>query len=389
MTHVYDPAGNRTVKVDGGARVTWTYDAADQLQTQRDATGPTTFTYDGAGNLAVRNGPTGRTTYTWDGESCLTAAKGLTFTYNGDGQRVRRQDATASWDQIWDGQNLVFERPPAKSELLPAWYALEPATYGHLLSRYDGSATLYYHYDGLGSADRLTDATGATKASYQYDAYGTRLASTGKAINPFTYIGRLGYYYDSSLDMYHLRAREYSPLLARFTTIDPIGVEAHYPNRYSYVLNAPTNLLDPSGLQPQPGVPYSPTSGPGDPIYFTDDKTSYECKGERQQGDCILKYAVQIKGRAWRYFPNGKQGKQGDHQVGVQLTYKYTDQELHCPCKPTQKQPDRTFYSNFLLKHGVYIRPDLQEFSRAFKPSSCDQFDTEYISGAKALTPKK
>jgi RHS repeat-associated protein len=48
----------------------------------------------------------------------------------------------------------------------------------------------------------------------------------------------------------YYRARYYSPMLGRFISEDPIGFLGGDVNLYAYVRNNPTNLIDPSGLDP-------------------------------------------------------------------------------------------------------------------------------------------
>jgi RHS repeat-associated protein len=48
----------------------------------------------------------------------------------------------------------------------------------------------------------------------------------------------------------YYRARYYHPGLQRFISEDPIGLAGGDTNLYAYVLNNPTTLVDPSGLEP-------------------------------------------------------------------------------------------------------------------------------------------
>jgi RHS repeat-associated protein len=53
------------------------------------------------------------------------------------------------------------------------------------------------------------------------------------------------------LDLVHMNGRVYDPLMARFISADPLiqdPADGQSYNRYSYVLNNPTNLTDPSGF---------------------------------------------------------------------------------------------------------------------------------------------
>jgi len=52
---------------------------------------------------------------------------------------------------------------------------------------------------------------------------------------------------DATSGLYHFRHRDYSPILGRWTSLDPIRYEAGDVNLYRFVFNAPTVFTDPSG----------------------------------------------------------------------------------------------------------------------------------------------
>ena len=65
--------------------------------------------------------------------------------------------------------------------------------------------------------------------------------------NPFKFTGQ---FYDGELNQYYLRARQYDPTTARFTSRDPILGKFDEPlmlHAYLYCLNDPVNKIDPSG----------------------------------------------------------------------------------------------------------------------------------------------
>ena len=125
---------------------------------------------------------------------------------------------------------------------------MQPAAYGNLLSQRRDDNSHFFHFDGLGSTDRLTDAAEAITDSYCYAAYGKLLGSSGNTVNPFLWIGRVGYFEDAELEQYYVRARHYEPTLARWLSVDPIGFAAGDRNLYRYVGNTPITVVDPSGL---------------------------------------------------------------------------------------------------------------------------------------------
>jgi RHS repeat-associated protein len=266
LTHTYDPAGNRLVKSDGGARTTFAYDAANQLLTQTDATGRTTFTYDANGNPLVRRPPSGsRTTQIWDGDNqlaqvLLPAGVRNTYSYDGLGRRVQRQDSTGAAQLVWDGEDVLRE---VSGGSLLSQYTLRPGRYGMVLAQRRSSASQFYHLDGVGSTAGLTNATQATTDSYWYEAYGALRTSSGTSANPLRYMGGAGYYYDPDTANNLARARYYAPASARFLSRDPLAFPAPVRDRrwgraelvssgglnlYGYAQANPVFYNDPSGL---------------------------------------------------------------------------------------------------------------------------------------------
>ena len=124
-----------------------------------------------------------------------------------------------------------------------------------LIARIVGSTQQYYHYDWLGSTRALTNNTGTTLATYNYDAFGTIKSQTGSQTNNFLFTGE---WRDPETGFYFLRARYYDPVVGRFINRDPFsGYEAapQSLNRYVYVVNNPTSQVDPSGLSSAPTFP--------------------------------------------------------------------------------------------------------------------------------------
>ena len=225
ITYSYDGVGNRLTKVDAGQTTTYTYDEGNELTVELAPAGTrTTYSYDNNGNTTVKNAAGSSTTYTWDGENRLTkieSADGiLTMTYDADGLRRKKEEASAVANFIWDGQKVLLETNAADSTVVQ--YALSRGPYGSLVSQRRGGASSFYHFDALGSTDRLTNAAGTATDSYTYYAFGEQRASSGSTTNPYRYVGRLGYYANGS-DLLYLRARYYGQTAGRFLSRDPEG----------------------------------------------------------------------------------------------------------------------------------------------------------------------
>ena len=116
------------------------------------------------------------------------------------------------------------------------------------IAQVDGSDMYYYLSDGLGSTMALTDEAGDLVNDYDYDVFGALRDSSGAQDNDCTFTGEQ---VDGSTGLQYLRARYYDVATGRFSNMDPLAGIAGLPlsqNRYTYVLNNPTNLTDPSGL---------------------------------------------------------------------------------------------------------------------------------------------
>jgi RHS repeat-associated protein len=105
----------------------------------------------------------------------------------------------------------------------------------------------FYGYDGHGNVRFLANASGAVGNTYQFDAFGAQIASTGATANNYLYSGEQ---FDPTLSLYNLRARYYNLLTGRFETADPAPGKIVDPgtlHKYVYAQGDPVNLSDPTG----------------------------------------------------------------------------------------------------------------------------------------------
>jgi RHS repeat-associated protein len=105
----------------------------------------------------------------------------------------------------------------------------------------------FYGYDGHGNVRFLANTAGTLTDTYQFDAFGMMIASSGTTPNTYLYSGER---FDSNLNLYHLRARYYNLLTGRFETMDPVPGKILNPrtlHKYVYAANNPVNQIDPSG----------------------------------------------------------------------------------------------------------------------------------------------
>jgi RHS repeat-associated protein len=124
------------------------------------------------------------------------------------------------------------------------------------------SDTEYWHTDHLGSIVALTRADGTVKARYSYDPFGKRRQTTGvydrdgtiDADYPTgTDRGFTGHEHLDDVGIVHMNGRLYDAHIGRFLQSDPVvgdSLDLQTFNRYSYVMNNPLNMTDPSGECP-------------------------------------------------------------------------------------------------------------------------------------------
>jgi RHS repeat-associated protein len=254
----YDPAGNRLVMTDTTGTTLYSYDNANRLLTA----GTVAYTWDDNGNQASKVEGGNTTAYAYDYENRLT---GITFpdgstnrfTYYPDGQRLSvTNKAGKTTYYFYDGFNALVETDSGGTTVARYTSGLGIDDW---ISMDRGTASYYYHYDGLGSVTVLSDASKTVVASYVYDPWGNILEETGSVENPFRYTGRE---WDAESRSYYYRARYYDPEVGRFTTKDPIGF-AGGVNLYGYVRGNPIRYLDPWGLC-EKGDPAGPKRDPRD-----------------------------------------------------------------------------------------------------------------------------
>ncbi|MBO7486455.1 MAG: RHS repeat-associated core domain-containing protein, partial [Spirochaetaceae bacterium] len=116
-------------------------------------------------------------------------------------------------------------------------------SYGEPVAMTNDSGTLYFGPDILGSVRNVTDKYGTVQSDYSYDAFGSPYLGNLENDIGFGYCGKS---YDTGTGLYDYGFRDYSPVSARFTTIDPIRDGANW---FSYVVNDPVNYIDSQGLR--------------------------------------------------------------------------------------------------------------------------------------------
>ena len=294
ITYVYDAAGKIEEQQTSDAKRSWRYDYDSlgrlTVATRADRTNaPETFRYDAINNLIGSStvgcygyGAVGASGRRGNQPHAVTstfpphATRTQSLVYDAAGNLKNRHDH----DLVYDAEHRLVEYRGAKS-----WYGAEGQRVKYVSATdkvsyyplpgyeiHDGMITKYITFGSVTVKRSGTAASGAESRTNEWmysDARGSIVAvanDLGREIQRITYgpfgdirsrssdefmdqRGYIGQHHDDTGLMY-LNARHYDPALHRFITPDPTDIMRRGVglNRFSYSLNDPINLRDPSGL---------------------------------------------------------------------------------------------------------------------------------------------
>ena len=298
IDYFYDAAGNRTLKKicddNGDTDVNYTYDLNNRLLEEstnyysKNEIDVTKYVYDNNGNQIkkigyITKGVNGSPSQDLVSENELNNTYEIykynefnemtsfesnkeskwEYAYLPNGLRYRKNNASNFDRYVWDRNGNIIAEMNGEGNLTSKYVR------GNKLISKDGNE--YFGYDGHGSVVNISNESGKSIKSYDYDAFGVELNKDANDTNLFRYCGEQ---YDNETDSIYLRARYYSPSLGRFTTEDTYWNssnriygdkeykegEIKYPdykaiiqseNLYIYCINNPTCYLDITGLNPE------------------------------------------------------------------------------------------------------------------------------------------
>jgi RHS repeat-associated protein len=270
----YDLAGNRLkqIKMAGGNTTTTTnlYNDNDHLLREVTLTGSSpnstnNYTYDLNGSVVGKTNIASTTTttlYAYNLANKLSSVSGpngsATYEYNDQGIRVRTMSGGNTTYYLVDANNHTGYAQVLEELNVTGGVPALAKSYvlgDDVLAQAAGSTASYLLYDGHGSTRQVIDNTLKVASKYNYTAYGETMDNSYNVSG--TSLCYCGEQYDSTLQMYNLRARYYSPDNGRFNqrdTFEGYNDDPQTLHKYLYCGDDPVNGIDPSGRQGLVGV---------------------------------------------------------------------------------------------------------------------------------------
>lgn len=264
----YDETGNITSKSDVGSFDYATAQGAcnytgltSQPHAVRNA-GGAVYCYDKNGNVTSRQGGALIWTSYNLPSSIVSGGNSTTFNYNANHQRWKQDANYAGTHEVTYYVGGVLEKVTKGSG---------PTEYRHLIPAGSGSviltrrsdltnSTYYITSDHLGSGDLILSSTGTVLAHESFTPFGARRGSNWQGLpstadnttfSNTTRRGFTGHEMLDSVNLIHMSGRVYDPTIGRFLSADPLIQTialSQAINPFSYVMNQPLTLTDPSGL---------------------------------------------------------------------------------------------------------------------------------------------
>ena len=307
--YTYDNADNMTQRwrfqASNSQTDVWayTYNAGnEQLSMTLNGGTPETRTYDNWGRLATRTQGSYSASYAYRYGGRLYQATSnfpnestVTFDYGGDGKLRTRTTAsetrTYRYDRGWNAVNEEVSGTTLASSVF------EPgAQVGSILAQVFGTLAsgtpVYAYHDHLATVRQWRYPNKNLARANEYDPYGNFYSYSGYLPMPRVYAL---HEFDLALQQYRAPYRNYSPSMARWTTLDPLGM-VDGPNMYAYVGGRVVFAIDFLGLECGPEFleDILPDKCPGMTITFTScckgHDACYDCCSTKSRFECEVDF---------------------------------------------------------------------------------------------------
>lgn len=290
----------------------------------------------------------GVNTLTYDGEARAVAASGSlgsgTYTVDGNGLRVKKVAGSTTTVYIFSGSKVIAEYQNGAAPSAPTTEYVYAG--GTLIAKINSSGTNYYHQDHL-SNRLVTNSSGGAVEQLGHFPFGESWYNATSDKLMFTTYER-----DSESGNDYAMARYHVSRLGRLSSPDPLSGSTSNPqslNRYSYSLNDPAILTDPSGAltgchTAQETLPDKSQTASG---HGTDDSDSdySNAEGQVKQSGCDIPPSDDPFGMDSSIWPDGEGngwgppplgqfspgGWQGEFEQDIANGCMFTDDDFVCP----------------------------------------------------------
>ena len=238
----YDNLGNITALTRGGATGYYSYSDtynANRLVAVSGLTN-TNYTYDLNGNMNHDGKNNATLTYNLlNLPQTITATTptsiNITYTYDANGQKLRKVSNGSSTDYIG---GIQYKPDAATIDFIQTEEGRAINSGGNYIYEY----TLTDH---LGNNRVTFDQTNGKVGEEDYYPFGLNVDRKINATNKYLYNKKE---LQDELTEYDYGARFYDPVVARWTTIDPLAEASRKWSPYNYGMNNPVRMIDPDGM---------------------------------------------------------------------------------------------------------------------------------------------
>jgi RHS repeat-associated protein len=243
-TYTIDTWGNLTnISAASGMAGNCTAESVSATSTTLNQLNGVGLMYDAAGNVTQDN--LGNA-YTYDSENRIATVAGYTYSYDADGARMEKSTGSTG-TMYWQGPSGALAETNLAGTINEEYIFFN----GARIARVDRpSGTPHYYFsNNIGSHTVVTNATGVCEQDIDYYPYGGVIKDYCPVVaQHYKFTGKER---DTESGLDNFEARYDASSLGRFMTPDPMGGHLENPqslNKYAYVLNNPTSLTDPTGL---------------------------------------------------------------------------------------------------------------------------------------------
>ncbi len=189
--------------------------------------GTRTYQYNAIGQMTSRNG----TVIQWNGDGKPSSVGSVAFTYDGVGTRLKKVSGGQTTRYVGGDYEVASDGTVTK----------------YLAGgKQVGTSFFIHHRDHLGSIQAVTNSSGAEVRRQKHKPFGDQHYVSGSHAESKGWIGER----EEETEFVYLNARYHDPEIGRFISADPFVQAGQGLNRYSYSVNSPITLSDPSGLVP-------------------------------------------------------------------------------------------------------------------------------------------